>query len=183
MPEFDYEASLSACAKGERQALRALYQQEASRLLTVVQRILQNRSVSEEIVHDAFVKIWANAHRYRPELGAARGWIYTLTRNLALNALEKNRRNIQADPTFVNDLLDDLQQQSGSQTSEQESKLEENALHHCIEKLSDMGKQCIVYAYINGYSQTEIATLIDSPLGSVKSWIRRSLLSLKECLQ
>lgn len=183
MPEFDYETSLLACARGERNALRALYQQEAPRMLAIVQRILQNRSLSEEIVHDAFVKIWANADSYRPELGAARGWIYTLTRNLALNALEKNQRNIQADPAFITDLLENLQQQTSAQTSEQESRLEDNALHHCIEQLSEMGKQCIVYAYIDGYSQTEIAKLVGSPLGSVKSWIRRSLLTLKECLQ
>lgn len=182
---FDYEATLLACANGQRKALNDLYQQESQRLMAVVYRILQNRVLAEEIVHDAFLKIWTQSINYRPELGSARGWIYTLTRNLALNALHKNQRQIQADPQFLTDLLDNLQRQDDDKTpvSQPEQHLEQQSLHHCIEQLNDNSKHCILHAYIDGYTQDEIATLMDKPLGTVKTWIRRSLQALKECLQ
>lgn len=182
---FDYEAALLACAGGHRKALSDLYQQESPRLMAVVYRILQNRTLAEEIVHDAFLKIWTQSANYRPELGSARGWIYTLTRNLALNALQKTQRQVQADPEFLTDLLDNLQSQDEDKTpvSQPEQHLEKQSLHHCIEQLNTNSKQCILHAYIDGYTQDEIAKLMDTPLGTVKTWIRRSLQALKECLQ
>jgi len=180
---FDYEAALLACASGHRKSLNDLYQQESQRLMAVVYRILQNRALAEEIVHDAFLKIWTQSVNYRPELGSARGWIYTLTRNLALNALQKNQRQVQADPEFLTDLLDNLQDEDSTPVSQPEQHLEQQSLHNCIEQLNDNSKQCILHAYIDGYTQDEIATLMDTPLGTVKTWIRRSLQALKECLQ
>ncbi|BBP44648.1 RNA polymerase sigma factor [Thiosulfatimonas sediminis] len=181
---FDYEAALLACAAEQRSALTALYQQEAPRLIAVVYRILQNQSLAEEIVHDAFIKIWTSAQTYRPELGSARGWIYTLTRNLALNALQKNQRQVQADPEFLTDLMDQLQAENEHNASnEAENSLHNRNLYHCIEQLNEANKQCILQAYIHGYTQEEIAHLMDKPIGTIKTWIRRSLQALKECLQ
>ncbi|WP_206199109.1 sigma-70 family RNA polymerase sigma factor [Thiomicrorhabdus indica] len=182
-PTFDYEAALMACASGKRTALTELYQQEASRLLTVVFRILKNRALAEDIVHDAFLKIWANAKSYQPELGSGRGWIYTLTRNLALNALEKHQRQVQTDPEFLTDILDKMQQQTSSNKNPMDDSLQHKTLYDCMENLSDESKQCILHSYVEGYTQEEISNLLNKPLGTVKSWIRRSLQALKECLQ
>lgn len=178
---FDYEAALAACANGHRQALTDLYHQESPRLLAVVMRIMQSRALAEDIVHDAFVKIWANAASFHPSLGSARGWIYTLTRNLALNALEKHQRQIQADPEFLTDLID--QQHTDHLDDMNHDLLEQQQLYKCLETLDAQQKQCVLHAYIDGYTQEEIAGLVDKPLGTVKSWIRRSLQTLKECLQ
>lgn len=182
-PEFNYERTLQACAAGNREALRDLYAQEAGRMFTVVYRILQNRAIAEEIVHDAFMKIWSNASSFQTNLGSARGWIYTLTRNLALNSLEKSQRQVQSDPERLNDLLDNLQTQETQNESPMESQLEHDHLLRCLETLNAESKQCILHAYVEGYSQQEISSLMDKPLGTIKSWIRRSLQSLKECLE
>lgn len=184
---FDYEGVLQHCAKGDRHALMQLYEQEASRLLTVVMRILKNRPLSEDVVHDAFIKIWKKADTYHQELGSARGWVYTLTRNLALNALKHTHRQVLSEPDFLLDLCDNQVLSSAEQPNDMtelaNDHLAQASLQTCLEYLEPERKLCVLHAYVDGYTQQEIATLIDKPLGTVKSWIKRSLNALKECLQ
>lgn len=184
---FDYEGVLQHCAKGDRHALMQLYEQEASRLLTVVMRILKNRPLSEDVVHDAFIKIWKKADTYHQDLGSARGWVYTLTRNLALNALKHTHRQVLAEPDFLLDLCDNQvlasSEQPNDMTELANDHLAQASLQTCLEHLEPERKLCVLHAYVDGYTQQEIATLIDKPLGTVKSWIKRSLNALKECLQ
>ena len=94
LPEFDYEATLAACAAGERAAMQRLYAQEGGRLLGVVQRIVRDAALAEDIVHDACVNIWTRAARFDPARGSARGWIYSVARNLALNAVRDGAREL-----------------------------------------------------------------------------------------
>lgn len=186
---FDYEAVLIRCAEGERKALRELYDQESPRLLAVVLRIVRNKSLAEDIVHDAFIKIWSNATSYNPELGSARGWIYTVTRNLALSGIKYSNRSIGIDQDLLIDLIDsqsiennsDANNCSGFTTFSQTEDAKK--LDHCLEDLPPESKLCILHAYVNGYTQDEISKLLEKPLGTVKSWIKRSLSKLKECLQ
>lgn len=184
---FDYESTLHHCAEGNRRALMQLYEQEAARMLTVVMRILKNRALSEDVVHDAFIKIWQNANSYQKELGSARGWVYTLTRNLALNALKYSQRQVLAEPDFLLDLCDSEVLASAEQqddlTELAEDPLAQASLHICLEQLAAEPKLCVLHAYVDGYTQDEIAKLLGKPLGTVKSWIKRSLSTLKECLQ
>jgi RNA polymerase sigma-70 factor, ECF subfamily len=88
----DYAALLTACGRGDRAALRAIYEQEAGAMIGVAQRILKRRELAEEIVHDAFVQIWRHAARYDPALGAGRAWMFAIVRNRAINALRDTAR-------------------------------------------------------------------------------------------
>ncbi|REG85026.1 sigma-70 family RNA polymerase sigma factor [Marinomonas pollencensis] len=181
---FDYENALVCCAGGNRRALMQLYEQEAPRLLAVVMRILQNRPLAEDIVHDAFIKIWQNADRYHKGLGSARGWIYTVARNLALNALKYSQRQVLAEPDFLLDLCDKQVLDNEHPDDEFASDVFTQAsLDVCLDHLENERKLCVLHAYVDGYTQDEIAKLLGKPLGTVKSWIKRSLAALKECLQ
>ena len=88
--DFDYQGALAACANQDRHGLHALYKQEGSRLLGVVIRIVRDRALAEDIVHDALINIWLRADSFDPALGSARGWIYSVARHLALNTV-RNR--------------------------------------------------------------------------------------------
>ncbi|ETX11267.1 RNA polymerase sigma factor [Marinomonas ushuaiensis DSM 15871] len=184
---FDYESTLQRCAEGNRRALMQLYEQESSRLLTVVMRILKNRPLAEDVVHDAFIKIWKNANTYHKDLGSARGWVYTLARNLALNALKYSQRQVLAEPDFLLNLCDDKVLETEDHPDElselAQDPLAQASLQVCLEHLEPERKLCVLHAYVDGYTQDEIATLLDKPLGTVKSWIKRSLRALKECLE
>ncbi|MBZ9784944.1 sigma-70 family RNA polymerase sigma factor [Pseudomonas sp. REP124] len=172
LPEtpFDYEHHLAACARGERQALRDLYMQESPRLLGVARRLVGDAALAEDIVHDAFLKIWAGAAHFDPARGSARGWMYSVTRHLALNHLRDHSREIQGDvevpDTF--DAVDGLQHSA--------------RIHRCLEQLEPARRSCIVHAYVDGYSHAQISHRLGTPLGTVKAWIKRSLTALRECM-
>jgi RNA polymerase sigma-70 factor (ECF subfamily) len=180
---FDYEAALAACAAGDQSALRRLYDQESARLLGVAKRIVRDTALAEDIVHDAFIKIWSGAGSFDPLRGAARGWLYTVTRHLALNAVRDDAREIGVDDaTFV--ALD------ASASMAQWADMADSfawqgcagQIATCMEQLEPVRRNCLLHAYVDGLSHSEIAARVDAPAGTVKSWIKRSLASLKHCL-
>lgn len=175
---FDYEAALLGCARGDRFAMRAIYERERRWLMAVALRLVRRRELAEEVLNDAFLQIWRKAGTYNPRLGSARGWIYTVVRHRALNVL----RSAQSAPEREDERFEELLaahaawQDSGDRTAER------GALAQCLERLEEQKRQCVLLAFVDGYSHEQVATQLGAPLGTVKSWIRRGLLTLKECL-
>lgn len=181
---FDYEAALRACARGEAAALHRLYRQESARLLGVVQRIVRNLPQAEDLVHDAFVAIWRRASTYDAARGSARGWIYTVARNLALNAVRDGARETGADEAALEALDAEASVQAWTDTRDAFAwQAAAGRIGPCLDQLEPVRRNCILHAYVDGLSHAEIASRVDAPLGTVKAWIRRSLAALKACLQ
>lgn len=175
---FDYEAAVEACARGERQALRTLYEREARWLLAVAQRIVRDREAARDVVQDAFLQIWQRASSFRRDLGSGRGWIYTVVRHRALDVARTAGRE-----TAAGDDIDALADAvAGRDHHDAEPAIDTGALTQCLDALDDSKRHCIVLAFVEGYTQEQIAKQLATPVGTVKSWIRRGLLSLKECL-
>ncbi|MBD2021653.1 sigma-70 family RNA polymerase sigma factor [Leptolyngbya sp. FACHB-36] len=175
---FDCEAALLACARGDRAALRQIYEHEASQLLGVAFRIVHRRDLADEVVQDAFLQIWQKAGTFDPQRGSARAWIFTIVRYRALNTLRKTSREIAVDQTMLSnepDTATDLLERLSRMTDAE-------ALQRCLEQLDTQKRASILLAYVNGYSHSQIATHLETPLGTVKAWIRRGLLALRECL-
>lgn len=177
---MDLEAALAACAKGDRDALRRIFDHEAGRLVAVAQRILKRRELAEEVVQEAFIRIWTHAHQYRPERGSARGWIYAIVRNRALNMLRDGSR----EDLVAEDRLETMQ--DGEQLEQIMAawhRLDHNSrLKECLGRLDETRRRGILMAYVGGYTHGEIAGRLRLPLGTAKSWIRRGLLTLRECM-
>jgi RNA polymerase sigma-70 factor (ECF subfamily) len=173
---FDYEAALEACARGERFALNALYQREARWLLGVAQRIVGDRDHAHDVLQDAFLQIWQRAASYQRSLGSARGWIYTVVRHRALDLARRSGREVSVG--------DDLEALSDARQAVQDEAAgpDTTALDRCLAALDERKRECIVCAFVEGYTHDQIATKLATPVGTVKSWIRRGLLALKECL-
>ena len=181
--DLDYEATLAAGAAGDRQAMRRLYEHEGARLLGVALRIVRQRALAEDIVHDACLNIWTRAASFDAQRGSARGWIYSVVRNLALNAVRDAGRQVDVDDDTTEALQDE---QAALAHREVTDAFELNAslgrLQHCLEALDPARRNCVLYAYVDGCSHGEIAERLGAPLGTVKAWIRRSLTSLRECM-
>ena len=173
---FDYEAALEACARGERFALNALYQREARWLLGVAQRIVGDRDHAHDVLQDAFLQIWQKAASYQRSLGSARGWIYTVVRHRALDLARRSGREVS--------IGDDLDALSDARQADEHGAAgpDTTALDRCLDALDERKRDCIVFAFVEGYTHEQIATKLSTPVGTVKSWIRRGLLALKECL-
>ncbi|MBD9482566.1 sigma-70 family RNA polymerase sigma factor [Pseudomonas sp. PDM14] len=178
---FDYPANLIACANGNRQALQQLYEQEGARLLGVAKRIVRDHAIAEDIVHDAFLNIWTRANTFDPARGSARGWIYSITRHLALNFVRGQAKDVQ--PSAANAQTIEAALSADSPYDETDALVHAGQLDGCLSQLEAIRRECIVHAYVDGYSHAEISAKLGAPLGTVKAWIKRSLVALRECMK
>lgn len=177
-PALDLDQALIRCAAGDEAALRTVYEAEAGRMLGVALRLLRRRALAEEAVHDAFVQIWRGAGSFDPKRGAGRAWVYAILRHRALNILRDEART-----DFVEDPLDGAEPDAIEDPEAIIARLSETrALRRCLERLDARRRASIVLAYAHGLTHGELAGRLGVPLGTVKSWLRRSLLTLRECL-
>ncbi len=176
---LDHAAALEACARGERFALRVIYEREGRWLLGVVRRIVRDPALSEDVLQDAMLQVWQRAGTYDPTLGSARGWIYTVVRHRALKAVRRAGVEQSLDPAELSGLSDLLQVRESAAVG---VELDADRLEGCLDRLEADRRACVVHAFVDGYTHEQIAKRLKAPLGTVKSWIRRSLLALKECM-
>lgn len=174
---------LAACSRGERLALHQLYTHEAPALLGVARRLLGDQALAEDVVHETFIRIWHGAGSFDASRGSARGWMFSITRHLALNVLRGRNREVQVSDEQAA-LLEahDAQQASAEVAAALEAALQGERLQGCLAGLELQRRACIVHAYVDGFSHAEIAQRLGTPLGTVKAWIKRSLVALKECM-
>jgi len=175
---FDYEQALRACAAGERDALRSIYERDAGWLIAIAYRIVRQRALANDAVHDAFLQIWRKASTFDPARGSARGWIYSVVRNRARSMIRDHRREEPVDDSYLDALpgreLDPLEALTAAS--------EASELARCLGQLDERQRRCIMLAYLDGYSHQQLALRLETPLGTVKSWIRRGLAALRKCL-
>ena len=172
----DTAGLLARCAKGDQAAFRTLYDRWSGRLHGIALRITRQSPLAADATHDAFVQVWQQAHRFDPARGSAEAFLISLVRYRALDIVRRNGRET---PGFepeerADDSPDALAQLVGS--------AEAAALHRCLGLLDAERRRLVVMAFVDGLSHSQLAETLAVPLGTVKSWIRRSLLSLRECL-
>lgn len=170
-------ADLAACARGDRAALRAIYEREAATLIAVAARIVRRREVAEEVVQEAFVQIWRRAGSFDPALGSGRGWVFAIVRNRALNAVRDERHVPVEDDALA------VYAEAATDVDDAFGRLAaSSALRRCLGGLEPRRRASLLLAYVAGLSHGEIAQRLNVPLGTAKAWVRRSLLALRECM-
>jgi RNA polymerase sigma-70 factor (ECF subfamily) len=170
--EAQLAAALARCAAGDRTALRLIYDSEAPRMVGIARRILFRQDLAEEAVHDAFIRIWRGAAGFDPRRGSARGWLYAVVRNRALS-IHRDEHRYEASDESVQDVDCEATLSRMPETS---------ALRRCLEQIDRPRRDVLVLAYVHGMSHGELAGRLKVPLGTVKSWVRRSLFALQECM-
>ena len=168
---------LARIAREDRTALRALYQLQSVRLFGVAMAILRNRDAASDAVHDGFVKIAQRAAQYDPERGAAEAWLGSVIRHAALDIARRRGREIPTDDATLGETPVAADQLDTLAAGEDGARLRD-----CLARLAEKNRQGIVLAFVHGLSHPQIAAKLDLPLGTVKAWIRRGLLTLRECL-
>ncbi|TAL89732.1 MAG: sigma-70 family RNA polymerase sigma factor [Candidimonas sp.] len=170
---------LNAVSEGDRNAFEILYKSLSPRLYAVALRLLKRPVWAEEVLQDSFITVWNKAASYNPASSAPLTWLTNIVRNRSIDWLRGADNRC--------DELDDLtlgELPSLEQTPLEQLLQADNAHHlgDCLGQLSAQQRQSIVLAYYHGLSHDEISTQIGSPLGTIKSWIRRGLSQLKGCL-
>ncbi len=167
---------LGRTAAGDRQAFRALYETTGPRLFAITLRMVKARDIAEDVLQEAFVKIWERSWQYDPAKGEALAWLATVTRHCALDRLRKQPRSHVA---FDEAIVAEVDAQLGQLT---ETMGEAGDLRRCLAALREDFRKAVVLAYVNGFTHEELAEQLGKPMGTVKSWVRRGLEQLKGCM-
>jgi RNA polymerase sigma-70 factor, ECF subfamily len=176
--EFDNRLRqlLARCAAADGPALECLYGLVSPALFSCLSRMLQRRTLAEEALQDVFITIWQRAGHYRPERGRPMTWLISIARYRAIDLLRRERS--------VPALLGDLPEPTDAASERTEAALVgAELLDRCLELLSREQRRCLELAFIDGNSHADISRLTGRAVGTVKSWIRRGLQSLKACLE
>ncbi len=168
------ENLLARVALRDRNAFQALYDSSAAHLLGAAVRILGSRAQAEEALQDGFVQIWQNASSFNPAKARASTWMTSIVRYRALDMVRRTGRETP---------LDEIQESALPESTVWYDADQEPNLEPCMDELGESQRMCVTLAFVEGYSHQELSTRLDTPLGTIKSWIRRSLNQLKECLE
>jgi RNA polymerase sigma-70 factor (ECF subfamily) len=170
---------MTRVASGDRAALRQLYDATSAKLFAVCLRILADREESEDVVQEVYVTIWRRADRFDAGRAGVMTWISTIARNRAIDRLRARGPLAYADP------IDDLEISDGQVSAEalMVAAGEEGRVHKCLAELDERTARVIRTAFFEGVTYETLAHRMETPLGTVKSWIRRGLARLKGCLE
>ncbi|HJP96930.1 MAG TPA: sigma-70 family RNA polymerase sigma factor [Rhodanobacteraceae bacterium] len=169
---------LRACAGGDRAAFATLYQRTSGKLFGVCVRMLRERGEAEDALQDLYTNVWRRAGHFDPARAAAMTWLITLARNHCIDRLRRHR-DTPLDETTVERLVDPAPQPAeASAASEQRQRLE-----HCLGALAEPQRQAVCAAFFTGATYNQLADRLGVPLATMKSWIRRSLIRLRACLE
>ncbi len=170
-------ALLWLVAAGDRAAFRRLYDQQAPHLYAVAMRITRQSALASDAVHDAFLQVWRNAARFDAARGHAEAWLLSLVRYRALDIVRRRVREVSDEG------LPELEDSDPDPLALLQTARDAADLNRCLETLEADRRSLVVLAFVDGLSHSELAERLDTPLGTVKSWIRRSLMSLRACLE
>jgi len=175
---------LARTALGDQAAFAELYRRTSPHLYAVAARILREPAAAEEVLQEAFVSIWHHAGRYAAELSQPQTWLASIVRNRCLDRLRRrdlDRVSLTRDDDEETEI--DLPADGASPADLLIAGAEAASVRDCVEQLPGGQKQAIALAFFQGLTHAELALALREPLGTVKSWVRRGLARLKQCLE
>jgi len=174
--EEDWVRLVQSVAAGDQIALHALYERSHRLVFTLTMRITGSRDTADELTLDVFHDVWRRAAGYDPENGTVVGWIMNQARSRAIDRLRFEQRRKRIDP------YPDAAEETAESTDALEAKQQGALLQRALDDLSPGERQAVKAAFFSELSHAEVATLLDQPLGTVKTRIRTALQKLRQAL-
>ena len=171
---------LAATARGDRQAFAELYRLTRNRLYAITLALLRQQEAAEDALQETYLAVWRTAGQYQPERAPVLVWLMAIARHRAIELLRQRRRR--AAEANAEPLTEEVLQIPDPQPTQSVEHLA-HAIQECLRRLSADQSQAIMLAFFHGLSHEELAARLKTPLGTVKSWVRRGLLQLKGCLE
>jgi RNA polymerase sigma-70 factor (ECF subfamily) len=169
---------LAAVAKGDEAAFERLYAATRAKLYGVVLRILRRADLADEVMQDAYLRIWRSAGDFDPGIATPITWMVAIARNRALDLVrKKSEASLEDEPEAMEMASDDP-----SPLARHEMTEELRRLLACLGDLEAERRRLVLLAYYSGWSREQLAAKLDTPVNTVKTWLRRSLIQIRECL-
>jgi RNA polymerase sigma-70 factor, ECF subfamily len=174
----DLNALMVRVAARDSQAFATLYRLTEAKLHGVVARIVSRGDLSGELLQEVFVRIWERAGDFDPSKGSAIAWMATIARNRTLDEVRRVRPvSLEDMPEGFEPAAETVDPMAGRERSEQLT-----ALTRCLERLEAEKRDAVLLAYYRGASRETLARRYDKPVPTIKTWLRRSLMQLRDCL-
>src|SRR5580765_2114494 len=189
---LDLSRLLARAGVGDRAAFATLYERTSSHLFAVVLRINRDRAQAEDILQEVYVNVWRAASSFDAAQSQPLTWLTSIARNRAIDSLRRGQTQpqlrtvspgIDGRESEDDDVYDTVADEAPGPLDLLSRAADARALAACMDKLSALQRQSVALAFYQGLSHAEVADQLRQPLGTVKSWVRRALLTLKSCLQ
>jgi RNA polymerase sigma-70 factor (ECF subfamily) len=168
---------LERVALGDRVAFGELYDEMAPRVLGLVKRLLRDHSQSEEVTQEIFLEIWQTASRFDPNKGGASTWILTMTHRRAVDRVRASQSSRDRD---VKVGIRDLDADYDHVAESVETSVEHERVVKAMARLTELQREAITLSYYGGYSNSEVATILSVPIGTIKTRIRDGMIRLRD---
>lgn len=170
---------LAEVANGSRSAFEALYRATSGKVFGICMRLLSDRAEAEDVLQEVYVSVWHKAAQFDAARASAITWLGMIARYKAIDRLRALPAPRHAPIEWADDIADPL----ASPLQYTETTTQRARLDDCMEQLDDRRRTLIHTAFFEGITYEELAARSSSPLGSIKSWIRRGLMQLRACLE
>lgn len=179
-PQEEIEALIARVAMADRKAFQELYARTSAKLYGIAVRVLRDEAQAEEVLQEVFLKLWDRAGAYRSNGYSPMTWLITITRNSAIDRLRRARR--EGASLAPVDIAERLYDTAPGPAAQAEQRSEARALQGCLDELPLDRAEMVRRVYLQGLTYREMAQESGAKLNTVRTWLRRSLMQLRECL-
>ncbi|MFG3054778.1 sigma-70 family RNA polymerase sigma factor [Kitasatospora sp. NPDC048239] len=175
----DLKDLVARTAFGDQDAFAALYDAVAGQVLGLIRRVLRDPAQSEEVAQEVMLEVWRTAARYEPARGEVLAWVLTMAHRRAVDRVRAAQAAVDRDQRAAakahTPVFDEVAEQV-------EGRLEREQVRRCLRMLTELQRESVTLAYYRGFSYREVADLLATPLGTVKTRMRDGLIRLRDCL-
>ncbi|MFN2557480.1 MAG: ECF RNA polymerase sigma factor SigK [Nitriliruptorales bacterium] len=170
---------MGSVARGDRDAFATLYDRHANRVFGVIRNVIRDPSQSEEVAQEVFVEAWRTARRFDPKKGTVATWFLTMAHRRAVDRVRSEQSSRDREHRVV---AREVQRPFDPVEEHVETHLEQQQVRQALDELTDLQREAIELAYYGGNTYREVAELLNTPLGTVKTRLRDGLLRLRDTL-
>ncbi|HEX8780212.1 MAG TPA: ECF RNA polymerase sigma factor SigK [Nocardioides sp.] len=172
-------ALLQRSSRGDERAFAELYDATSARAYGLALRVVRNRALAEEVVQDAYLDAWRTSGRFDPRRGSAMGWLLTIVHRKAVDRVRSAEAATRRDTTYHHE---NVAVDHDSTAEAAQASLEAQRVRGAVATLTEVQREAVELAYFGGYTHTEVATMLDVPVGTAKTRIRDGLIRLRDAM-